>query len=119
MGSAFAEGLYVLFTTDPKDSDKHAVLRVEVTDVAEGSVFTLKTGAQAASRVQKGDLARLLRPSPISTARLRALPDENMPQFYEWLKKLINDPAVEVVPSRAGGREPGAPSRWFVHGLFE
>ena len=29
----------------------------------------------------------------------------------EWLKKLINDPAVEIVPNGAGGREPGAPSR--------
>ena len=34
-----------------------------------------------------------------------------MPKFYDWLKQLINDPAVEVVPNRAQGREPGAPSR--------
>src|SRR5262249_49567464 len=37
--------------------------------------------------------------------------DEKMPQFYEWLKKVIDDPAVEIVANRAGGREPGAPSR--------
>ncbi len=46
-----------------------------------------------------------------ATIDIRALPDEDMPKFYEWLKKLINDPAVEVVPNRSGGREPGAPSR--------
>lgn len=46
-----------------------------------------------------------------ATLNIRALPDENMPAFYEWLKKTVNDPAVEIVPSRAGGREPGAPSR--------
>ncbi|HTS30208.1 MAG TPA: M20/M25/M40 family metallo-hydrolase [Bryobacteraceae bacterium] len=46
-----------------------------------------------------------------ATLDIRALPDENMPRFYEWLKKLINDPAVEVVSNRGGGREPGAPSR--------
>ena len=42
---------------------------------------------------------------------IRALPDENMPQFYDWLRKLIDDPAVEVVTGQRGGREPGAPSR--------
>ena len=42
---------------------------------------------------------------------IRALPDEDMPKLYEYLKKVINDPAVEVVRSSRGGREPGAPSR--------
>jgi acetylornithine deacetylase/succinyl-diaminopimelate desuccinylase-like protein len=46
-----------------------------------------------------------------ATLDIRALPDEDMPKFYEWMKKLIDDPAVEIVPSRTAGREPGAPSR--------
>jgi len=47
-----------------------------------------------------------------ATIDIRALPDENMPKFYEWMKKLIDDPAVEIVPTRTtGAREPGAPSR--------
>ena len=46
-----------------------------------------------------------------ATLDIRALPDEDMPKFYGWLKKLIDDPAVEIVPNRAGEREPGAPSR--------
>lgn len=46
-----------------------------------------------------------------ATLDIRALPDENMPKFYEWLKKLIDNPAVEIVQNRGGGREPGAPSR--------
>lgn len=45
-----------------------------------------------------------------ATIDIRALPDEDMPKFYDWMKRLINDPAVEIV-TRAGGREPGAPSR--------
>jgi prepilin-type processing-associated H-X9-DG protein len=48
---------------------------VQVTDVA-GSGFTVKTGPQAAARVQIKDSARLVRPTPVTTARLRALPDE-------------------------------------------
>ena len=46
-----------------------------------------------------------------ATLDIRALPDEDMPKFYDWLRKLINDPAVEVISNRSGGREPGAPSR--------
>jgi len=45
-----------------------------------------------------------------ATIDIRALPDEDMPKFYAWMKQLINDPAVEIV-ARGGGREPGAPSR--------
>jgi acetylornithine deacetylase/succinyl-diaminopimelate desuccinylase-like protein len=47
-----------------------------------------------------------------ATIDIRALPDEDMPKFYEWMKKLINDPAVEIVPTRIpGARQPAAPSR--------
>jgi acetylornithine deacetylase/succinyl-diaminopimelate desuccinylase-like protein len=45
-----------------------------------------------------------------ATLDIRALPDEDMPKFYEYLRKIINDPSVEVVANRGGGREPGAPS---------
>jgi len=45
-----------------------------------------------------------------ATLDIRALPDEDMPKSYAWLKKLIDDPAVEIVPT-GGDREPGAPSR--------
>jgi acetylornithine deacetylase/succinyl-diaminopimelate desuccinylase-like protein len=45
-----------------------------------------------------------------ATVDIRALPDEDMPAFYEWMKRLIDDPAVEIV-TRGAGRPPGAPSR--------
>jgi acetylornithine deacetylase/succinyl-diaminopimelate desuccinylase-like protein len=45
-----------------------------------------------------------------ATVDIRALPDEDMPAFYEWMKHLINDPAVEIV-TRGEGRPPGSPSR--------
>ena len=76
LASGLAEGLYLLLTTDSRQAGKHRLLRVQVTDIAEGSVFTLKAGARAAARVQTNDLARLIRPIPATTARLRALPDE-------------------------------------------
>lgn len=39
---------------------------------------------------------------------IRALPDENMPAFLDLMKKVINDPAVEIVNERRNTR-PGAP----------
>lgn len=46
-----------------------------------------------------------------ATLDVRALPDENMEEFYASMQKVINDPAVEVMPMRTGGRPPGKPSR--------
>jgi len=47
-----------------------------------------------------------------ATLDIRALPDEDMPKFYEYMKKLINDPQVDIVQNGRGGREPGTPSRF-------
>ena len=46
-----------------------------------------------------------------ATLDIRALPDEDMPKLYDFLRKKINDPAVEVIASQRAGREPGQPSR--------
>ena len=75
LGGHYAEGFYLLVTNDSNPAGKRRVLRVQLTDV-DGSVFTLKAGPRAAARVQVNDQARLVRPVPVSTAKLRALPDE-------------------------------------------
>jgi acetylornithine deacetylase/succinyl-diaminopimelate desuccinylase-like protein len=46
-----------------------------------------------------------------ATLDIRALPDEDVNKLYEFLRKTINDPSVEIVANRAGGRQPGLPSR--------
>jgi len=46
-----------------------------------------------------------------ATLDVRALPDENMPAFYDLMRKVIDDPAVEVVPTARISREAAAPSR--------
>ncbi len=46
-----------------------------------------------------------------ATLDIRALPDENLPAFYELMKKVINDPAVEIVPNAQNHRPGAAPSR--------
>jgi acetylornithine deacetylase/succinyl-diaminopimelate desuccinylase-like protein len=46
-----------------------------------------------------------------ATLDIRALPDENMPAFFEQMRKVINDPQVEVVAERRNTRPGAAPSR--------
>jgi acetylornithine deacetylase/succinyl-diaminopimelate desuccinylase-like protein len=46
-----------------------------------------------------------------ATLDIRALPDEDLPKFYEYLRKEINDPSVEIVPNRGLSRPASPPSR--------
>jgi len=46
-----------------------------------------------------------------ATLDVRALPDEDMEKLYAEMRRVINDPNVEVKSTRAGGRPPGLPSR--------
>jgi len=43
-----------------------------------------------------------------ATLDIRALPDENITAFYDMMRKVINDPAVQIVPLTKNQR-PGAP----------
>ncbi len=46
-----------------------------------------------------------------ATLDIRALPDEDLPKFYEQLKSVINDPQVKIVRESRSARPGGAPSR--------
>ncbi len=46
-----------------------------------------------------------------ATIDIRALPDEDMPKFYEEMKRLINDPAVRIESITGNLRPAGPPSR--------
>jgi len=45
-----------------------------------------------------------------ATLDVRALPDENIDDLMATLRKVINDPEIEIVRSKSGGRPAGAPS---------
>jgi acetylornithine deacetylase/succinyl-diaminopimelate desuccinylase-like protein len=45
-----------------------------------------------------------------ATLDIRALPDENIAAFYDLMRKVINDPAVEVVPETRNQRPGASPS---------
>ena len=42
---------------------------------------------------------------------VRALPDEDMPKFFAELRRVINDPAIEVIPPKVNARPVAPPSR--------
>ncbi|HWB84807.1 MAG TPA: M20/M25/M40 family metallo-hydrolase [Bryobacteraceae bacterium] len=42
---------------------------------------------------------------------VRALPDEDMTRFVAELRRVIDDPMIEIVPPKSGGRPAGQPSR--------
>jgi acetylornithine deacetylase/succinyl-diaminopimelate desuccinylase-like protein len=52
-----------------------------------------------------------------ATLDIRALPDENMPAFYDMMRKVINDPNVEIIPETKNAR-PGAPASSIDSALF-
>ena len=45
-----------------------------------------------------------------ATLDIRALPDEDISKFRDLMKQVINDPAVEIVPTESNGRPSAAPS---------
>jgi acetylornithine deacetylase/succinyl-diaminopimelate desuccinylase-like protein len=46
-----------------------------------------------------------------ATLDIRALPDEDMTKFYELMRQVIDDPAVEIVPNARNSRPIAPPSR--------
>jgi len=44
------------------------------------------------------------------TLDIRALPDEDISAFYELMRKVINDPSIEIVPNTRNQRPGSAPS---------
>src|SRR5580693_1812757 len=45
-----------------------------------------------------------------ATLDIRALPDENIAAFYDMMRKVINDPSIELVPETRNQRPGAAPS---------
>lgn len=61
--------------------------------------------------IQGGFQVNVIPSEAEATLDIRALPDENIAAFYDRMRQVINDPAVELVPN-AGNERPGAaPSR--------
>lgn len=60
--------------------------------------------------IQAGYRVNVIPSQAEATLDIRALPDENLPQFVETLRKVISDPAVEVLREARDTRPGSAPS---------
>jgi acetylornithine deacetylase/succinyl-diaminopimelate desuccinylase-like protein len=58
--------------------------------------------------IQAGYRINVIPSEAEATLDIRALPDEDMPKFFDTLKSVINDPVVKIVPQSTSAR-PGAP----------
>jgi acetylornithine deacetylase/succinyl-diaminopimelate desuccinylase-like protein len=61
--------------------------------------------------IQGGFQVNVIPSEATATLDIRALPDENMPAFLDMMRKIINDPTVEVIPETRNQRPGAAPSR--------
>ena len=69
---------------------------------------TLRTSISP--NIIKGGYLRNVIPSEAeATLDIRALPDEDFPALLDQIRKVINDPAIEVVKVTGGATRPGAP----------
>jgi acetylornithine deacetylase/succinyl-diaminopimelate desuccinylase-like protein len=60
--------------------------------------------------IQGGFRSNVIPAQAEATLDVRALPDEKIEELVAWLRRLIDDPAVEVVPPGPGSRPVGVPS---------
>ncbi len=60
--------------------------------------------------IQGGFQSNVIPSEATATLDIRALPDEDIEAFYEQMRKVINDPAVQVVAGGRGGRPVPPPS---------
>jgi acetylornithine deacetylase/succinyl-diaminopimelate desuccinylase-like protein len=61
--------------------------------------------------IQAGFQINVIPSEATANLDIRALPDEDMPAFLDLMRKVINDPAVEVVAETRNQRPGAAPSR--------
>jgi acetylornithine deacetylase/succinyl-diaminopimelate desuccinylase-like protein len=60
--------------------------------------------------IQGGFQSNVIPSEATATLDVRALPGENMDEFYALMKKVINDPQVEIVPTTLNARPNASPS---------
>jgi acetylornithine deacetylase/succinyl-diaminopimelate desuccinylase-like protein len=61
--------------------------------------------------IQGGYQVNVIPSEAEATLDIRALPDENITAFYDTMRKVINDPSIELVPETKNQRPGAAPSR--------
>jgi len=92
------------------DSQKAPAIREYLAENEPGMYSLLHTSISP-NIVQAGYQVNVIPSEAEATLDIRALPDEDISAFYEMMRKVINDPAVEIVPESRNQRPGAAPSR--------
>jgi len=77
--------------------------------VNEPGTYSMLHTSISPNIIQGGFQSNVAPSEATATLDIRALPDEDMPAFYELMRKVINDPQVEVMPNARSGRPAGVP----------
>jgi acetylornithine deacetylase/succinyl-diaminopimelate desuccinylase-like protein len=79
--------------------------------------YTLLRTSVVPTMVQAGFRANVIPSEGEAYLDIRALPDEDMAKFFAELRRVINDPTIEVIPMQTGGR-PAAPASRIDNVMF-
>ncbi len=91
------------------DSAKSAEAR-EYLAVNEPTHYSMLHTSISPNVISGGYQTNVIPSEARATLDIRALPDEDMTKFYELMKQVIDDPAVEIVPSSRNARPVAPPS---------
>jgi acetylornithine deacetylase/succinyl-diaminopimelate desuccinylase-like protein len=92
------------------DAQKAPAIREYLAENDPGTYSLLHTSISP-NILQAGFQVNVIPSQAEATLDIRALPDEDISAFYDLMRKVINDPAVEVVPDARNQRPGAAPSR--------
>lgn len=91
------------------DPEKAPAIRDYLAD-HEPVLYSLLHTSISPNMFQAGFQVNVIPSSAEATLDIRAFPGEDMPAFYDMMRKVINDPAVELTPITINNRPPAAPS---------
>jgi acetylornithine deacetylase/succinyl-diaminopimelate desuccinylase-like protein len=92
------------------DPGKAAAVREYLAENDPGLYSILHTSISP-NMIQAGFQVNVIPSSAEATLDIRALPGEDMNAFYGLMRKVINDPAIELTPITVNNRPAAAPSR--------
>ncbi|MBV8818729.1 MAG: M20/M25/M40 family metallo-hydrolase [Acidobacteriaceae bacterium] len=91
------------------DPSKTADIQEYLAEKEPGNYSMLRTSI-VPTIIKAGFRSNVIPSEAEATLDIRALPDEDMNRLYAEMRKVINDPLVEVVPPAREGRPFGKPS---------
>jgi acetylornithine deacetylase/succinyl-diaminopimelate desuccinylase-like protein len=92
------------------DPQKAAAIREYLAEHEPGTYSMLHTSISP-NIVQAGYQVNVIPSEAEATLDIRALPDENITAFFDMMRKVIDDPTIEIVPDNKNARPGAAPSR--------